>query len=55
MKQNSPINSFKTRSFRAGGYSVAATAMVLVIVIVSFQFVLWAANKQRNAILAAET
>ena len=31
---DSIANSFKTRSFRAGGYSVAATAMVLVIVIV---------------------
>ena len=30
---NAIADSFKTRSFRAGGYSVAATAMVLVMVI----------------------
>ena len=28
------VDSFKTRSFRAGGYSVAATAMVLAIVVI---------------------
>lgn len=34
MKQNSLASSFKTRAFRAGGYSIVATAIVLTIVIV---------------------
>ena len=30
----SVVDSFKTRSFRAGGYSIAATAILLVMVII---------------------
>ena len=38
-KKNDGISSLKTRSFRIGGYSVAATAIVLAIVITANVFI----------------